>query len=91
MSIGAFQSAISQKFPTKKNEQIYLYTKFGKLLFKDEWTTLKLPFIDDTNISDKDMPQLFIGVMSIMKNFTREEKCIICNYIFQEAVKSLSN
>ena len=33
------------------------------------------------NISDKDMPQLFIGVMCIMKNFTREEKCIICNYI----------
>ena len=88
MSVGEFQQAIKQQFPTKRNEQLYLYNKFGALLFKDEWS--KLNFMDTSNIDEKDMPNVFIGFMTIMQHFNFEERTIIVNFIFQEAVKRLT-
>ena len=88
MATGAFQKAIFQQFPTKRNEQLYLYEKFGQLLFKDEWNDLS--FIDASHIDEKDMPKIFIGIMCIMESFTYQEKSNIVNYIFQEAVKRLT-
>lgn len=88
MSVGEFQLAIKQQFPTKRNEQLYLYNKFGGLLFKDEWSKLK--FIDTSNIYEKDMPNVFIGYITIMQHFDFEEKSNIVNFIFQEAVKRLT-
>ena len=88
MNVGAMQQAIKQNFPTKRNEQLYLYKKFGKLLFKDDWDSLN--FMDTSNIDEKDMPPLFVGYMRVMEVLTYEEKCIIVNFIFQESVKSLS-
>jgi hypothetical protein len=88
MATGAFQKAIFQQFPTKRNEQLYIYKKFGQLLFKDEWT--KLSFIDTSHINETDMPKIFIGIMHIMEVFTYQEKSNTVNYIFQEAVKRLT-
>ena len=88
MNVSAFQRAISQKFPTKVNEQLYLYNKLGKLLFKDEWS--RLSFMDTSNITDNDMPSMFIGVMAILQHFEKDERSIIVNFMFQEAVKRLS-
>tara|TARA_Y100001970_G_scaffold272323_1_gene368879 strand:- start:38 stop:331 length:294 start_codon:yes stop_codon:yes gene_type:complete len=89
MATIAFQKAIFQQFPTKRNEQLYLYKKFGSILFKDEWN--KLSFIDASHIDEKDMPKIFIGIMHIMEVFTYEEKSNAVNYIFQEAVKRLTS
>tara|TARA_B100001250_G_C19169514_1_gene516020 strand:+ start:222 stop:503 length:282 start_codon:yes stop_codon:yes gene_type:complete len=88
MSVGEFQLAIKHQFPIKRNEQLYLYNKFGELLFKDEWS--KLNFMDTSNIDEKDMPNVFIGYITIMQHFDFEEKSNIVNFIFQEAVKRLT-
>jgi len=87
MGVGEFQQAIRQHFPIKRNEQLYLYNKFGGILFKDEWSNLN--FMDTTNIGEKDIPTVFIGYVNIIQCFNYEEKCIIVNFIFQEAVKRL--
>jgi hypothetical protein len=57
-------------------------------LFKDEWS--KLNFMDTSNIDEKDIPNVFIGYITIMQHFDFEEKSNIVNFIFQEAVKRLT-
>ena len=91
MTVGALQQSIIQKFPVKRNEQLYLYEKFGSLLFKDSWKSLKHINTDDINMNDNtNVPELFIGVVPLMKYLNKEEKAIICNFIFQQSVIHLS-
>ena len=91
MSLGALQQSIVQKFPAKENQQLYLYEKFGSLLFKDSWSELKHINTDHIDMNNNEnIPDLFIGIMPIMKLFNIEEKSIICNFIFQESVKHLN-
>jgi len=91
MTVGALQQSIIQEFPVNRNEQLFLYEKFGSLLFKNSWKSLKHISTDNINIGDDtNVPKLFIGVVPLMKYLTKEEKVIICNFIFQQSVKHLS-
>ena len=46
--------------------------------------------MDTSNIDEKDMPNVFIGFMTLLQHFDFEEKSHIVNFIFQESVKRLT-
>ena len=85
MSLGEFQTAIMNVFPTKEEELLFIYNKFGSLLFKKEWDNLLL-----YDVSRAEYWKSFDGIVFIMSNLSIEEKSIIANFIFQKAIGALT-
>lgn len=83
----ALKTSIRENFPTDRNEQLYMYDKFGKLLFRDKWEEYR--FIDTTTAKES---KYFVGIVLYMRNsrVTKSQMSEIVNFVFQESVKRLT-
>ena len=84
-NIESFKKALILKFPSNKNELLYLYNKLGSVLFKEKWDTYKL-FDTSTEV----YPSIFTAIMLMTKNLSVKDKSIIINFVFSETVKRLT-
>ena len=84
MTVGYFKQALWEFLPNKVEYVLYLYDKFGKILYDDEWDTEK-----EFNTSNKKYWKDIYAILVVLERFSIEEQMDIIEFIFRLTEKKL--
>lgn len=84
MSVGEFKEAIQEFLPVDEEYLLYVYDKFGKIMFKHEWE--KLQMFKTTN--SKCWKNIY-SILVVLDRFSTEEQYNIISFILNESENRL--
>lgn len=86
----SLKKSLIQNMPNKRGELIFIYHMLGEILFKKNWDDSSIWLYDKSEMIQYNKLVGMIEVCKIFCKFDNEFNYYI-NFIFQEALKRLSN
>lgn len=86
MTVEYFKEALVEFLPKKIEYNLYLYEKFGKILYRKEWNTVK-----EFNTYPKEFWKDIYSILVVLEKFTLKEQMNIIEFIFCYVRNNLMN
>ena len=84
MTVGTFKEALCEFLPNRIEYVLYLYDKFGKILYHHEWDYEK-----EFNTSNKKYWKDIYAILLVLETFTISEQMDIIEFIFRLTQRKL--
>tara|TARA_Y100000992_G_C20861412_1_gene302917 strand:- start:51 stop:326 length:276 start_codon:yes stop_codon:yes gene_type:complete len=77
MTVQLFKEALTEFLPRKIEYNLYLYEKFGNILYLKEWETFR-----EFNTSEKIYWKDIYAILVVLERFTFKEQLNVIDFIF---------